>query len=339
MKKTTSLFLFLLFSSLIHLHAQPLLHNEGVLDSIIQYSQENSVMKDSVDWEEVTPKMKALHADSGLITATKYMLHELGDYHGRIWVDRIPYNGIIKRRKASSMVWEEEMKALYRTTEIPIHGELLDGEIGYVRVPGIGMGPLDSANAHEIYNTLTRISETANLKGWIVDLRLNGGGTMYPMLAGLHPFFGQGKVGAFVDPATDYEDPWIMDEGNMYVDTFQMTDYGIPLDLDLSEQAVVVLTSRLTASSGEITAIAFHGRPNTFFLGEETSGYTTTVSWVPLTERIIFQLTVSYYADRAGNVYAGTRIQPDEWMDGGDNFGNLMEDEKVIRAMEWLRKR
>ena len=36
--------------------------------------------------------------------------------------------------------------------------------------------------------------------GWIIDLRGNGGGNMYPMLAGLKPFLGDTVLGAFVGP-------------------------------------------------------------------------------------------------------------------------------------------
>ena len=36
--------------------------------------------------------------------------------------------------------------------------------------------------------------------GWIVDLRGNGGGNMWPMLAGIGPILGEGIAGYFIDP-------------------------------------------------------------------------------------------------------------------------------------------
>jgi hypothetical protein len=36
--------------------------------------------------------------------------------------------------------------------------------------------------------------------GWIVDLRGNSGGDMWPMVAGLGPIIGDGVLGAFVAP-------------------------------------------------------------------------------------------------------------------------------------------
>ena len=36
---------------------------------------------------------------------------------------------------------------------------------------------------------------------WVVDLRGNGGGNMWPMLGGLRPFFGEAGLGSFVSTA------------------------------------------------------------------------------------------------------------------------------------------
>lgn len=42
--------------------------------------------------------------------------------------------------------------------------------------------------------------DAPDLVGWIVDLRGNGGGNMWPMIAGVGPVLGEGTAGAFVDP-------------------------------------------------------------------------------------------------------------------------------------------
>lgn len=36
--------------------------------------------------------------------------------------------------------------------------------------------------------------------GWVIDLRANGGGNMWPMLAGIGPLVGAGRLGSFKDP-------------------------------------------------------------------------------------------------------------------------------------------
>ena len=45
-----------------------------------------------------------------------------------------------------------------------------------------------------------RAADRDHLAGWIVDLRHNRGGNMWPMVAGLGPLLGEGRAGAFVDP-------------------------------------------------------------------------------------------------------------------------------------------
>ena len=45
-----------------------------------------------------------------------------------------------------------------------------------------------------------RQADRAELAGWIVDLRGNTGGNMWPMLAGFGPVLGEGTAGFFIDP-------------------------------------------------------------------------------------------------------------------------------------------
>ncbi len=41
--------------------------------------------------------------------------------------------------------------------------------------------------------------DSKNLLGWIVDLRWNSGGNMWPMIAGIGPLLGNGTYGYFID--------------------------------------------------------------------------------------------------------------------------------------------
>ena len=154
---------------------QNVIRNEAALDSIIAYTKENSAETKSVDWNGLAQKMKVLHQDSGLIVATKLMLKELNDFHGRIWVDHIPHNGINKPWIPSAMQLDDSLVAKYRQTAIPFQAKILEGKVGYLRIPGLIAGPNDSANAYQILEGIKRLSQTEKAKYWIVDLRLNGG--------------------------------------------------------------------------------------------------------------------------------------------------------------------
>ncbi|MDX2247702.1 MAG: S41 family peptidase [Bacteroidia bacterium] len=337
MKIATVLPFFLFIHHFIF--SQPIVRNDVALDSIITLAKTTSVRRDSVNWQRLEPQLDSLHREAGIAEAGKRLLRELEDFHGRIWVNQVPYNGVIRPWKTSTMVFDSLILDQYQRTTVPILGQIIQTEYGYIRIPGLVMSSADSVHARQIRQTIQDIQQKHNPKGWIVDLRLNGGGTMYPMLAGLCDFYGDTKIGAFAEKTSGYNESWIIKDQNLYIAERQMTDYHLSkmgTNLSLDSLPVVVLISAATSSSGEITAISFKNRPRTRFIGEETAGYTTTVTWQPITENIVMQLTVSFYADRQGNMYEGTSVIPDEYIEGGDNFYDLEKDQKVLRAVEWL---
>jgi carboxyl-terminal processing protease len=327
---------FLLFTSLIS-WSQPDVRDKKILEDIISYSQENSVHTADVNWEVLKVKLDSIHAAQGLIFAAQYLLKELGDFHGRIWYKMTPYYGLTKHGQRSKMSFDSLTFAQYQYSVAPIYAEKLKRKYGYVRIPGIVSGN-DSSKAHEINNLILDLSKRRKPKAWIIDLRLNGGGTMFPMLAGMNSFYTEEPVGSFIDKEANYKENWIIKEGNVYFDSIPITDYGISRFMRNSDVPVVVLTSRMTASSGEVLALSFKNRPNTYFIGEPTAGYTTTVGWNPMGDDFVFQLTQSWYADRLENIYQGTEIYPDLIVETGNNFNELMKDEMILKALEWLTK-
>ena len=54
--------------------------------------------------------------------------------------------------------------------------------------------------AIHIQNLIKSLDSNYNIKYWIIDLRENWGGDMYPMIAGLAPIIGEGTYGYFVLP-------------------------------------------------------------------------------------------------------------------------------------------
>ncbi|WP_306640618.1 S41 family peptidase [Sanyastnella coralliicola] len=316
--------------------AQPIVKDKALMQEIISYAKENSVNTKQVDWDELIPRAEALHADSGFIVASQLILRELGDYHGRIWYNQMPYNGLTKNISSSSMAVDEQSMELYRWSTAKVTSQLIGEDIGYIQVPGIGMSPNDGERAHEINDMVMELEQNNDIDGWILDLRMNGGGTMFPMLCGLQSFLGDEAFGSFIDLENDFKQEWKIVDNELYIDTFMMSGYGIERVQNLSEKPVVVLISSLTASSGEVVAIAFKDRPNTTFIGEPTSGYTTTVSWRDMGNDIYFQLTESWYADRNEHIYKGDPVLPDIPMEGGCALRDLENDTWVLRALEIL---
>ena len=71
--------------------------------------------------------------------------------------------------------------------------------VGYVRVGAFsGSAAEATAFANAVQGAIAS-ADRDGLAGWIVDVRGNGGGNMWPMLAGVGPVLGAGRVGYFID--------------------------------------------------------------------------------------------------------------------------------------------
>ena len=83
---------------------------------------------------------------------------------------------------------------------------------GYVVLPRCSAKDNDGLllYAADIRRILTDIA-AQNPKGWIVDLRGNTGGNMWPMLTGIGPILGDGPAGSFV--AADGNITWFYQDG------------------------------------------------------------------------------------------------------------------------------
>ncbi|WP_312483150.1 S41 family peptidase [Sphingobacterium multivorum] len=98
---------------------------------------------------------------------------------------------------------------------------------------------------------------------------------------------------------------------------------------------LVILTSCYTASAGEMTAISFIGRKNTFIVGEKTANYTTAVQGFKINDHAGINLSTDYVVDRNLKVYK-SYISPDFEVVGDDNLTVLEKDRKIIKALELL---
>jgi len=177
----------------------------------------------------------------------------------------------------------------------------------------------------------------------IIDLRLNGGGNMYPMLGGLSCFFHDGKIGSSVYANGEIQFNLIIKEDVFYFnntngESWQMTFAKDSCDARFENMPVVILLSYITASVGQVTAITFKQRPNTFFIGENTAfGYATGNNYYYFSQQLTMNLSTAFTTDATGNIYRET-VLPDRYIISGDNFEDLNKDEKIKNALIWLDK-
>ena len=97
---------------------------------------------------------------------------------------------------------------------------------------------------------------------------------------------------------------------------------------------VAVLLSQVTASAGEMLAIALKGRKNTIFIGEKTYGLTTGNVTFKIDGHLL-AVSASFSEDRTGKIY-NNAVTPDIEIIEGDNFFDISKDKKVLEAIMWF---
>src|ERR1700677_3553457 len=211
---------------------------------------------------------------------------------------------------------------------------------GYVVLPRCSAKDNDGLllYAADVRRILTDLS-AQDPKGWIVDLRGNTGGNMWPMLTGIGPVLGDGVVGSFV--AADGNIPWFYQDGK----TGTRNPAGLEtVSLDLEEAPalqtpssapVALLVDSSTASSAEAITIAFHGRSDTRFFGSRTAGKSTAVQPFKLDDGAELYLTTAIDADRTGKQFPDG-FTPDQVFPSTTVMPSENSDPVVLGAQTWL---
>lgn len=214
-------------------------------------------------------------------------------------------------------------------------------KFGYVVLPRCSAKDNDGVllYAADVRRILTDLSSQSP-QGWIVDLRGNTGGNMWPMLTGIGPILGDGVVGSFV--AADGNVTWFYQNGK----TGTRNPAGLEtVSLNLEEEPsitslsattpVAVLVDGSTASSAEAITIAFHGRPNSRSFGTHTAGKSTAVQPYKLDDGAELYLTTAIDADRTGKPYPDG-FTPDQVFPAIATLPLEANDPVVLAAESWL---
>ena len=198
--------------------------------------------------------------------------------------------------------------------------------VGYIKVPGFSGNPEEARNFAKDLQVQIQEQDDENLTGWVVDLRNNSGGDMWPMLAGIGPILGEGIAGYFVD-LDNSKSEWGYFDGNSRLSGQDITTVDNPYELLNPNPKVAVLFNRACGSSGEAIIVAFKERPNTRSFGEPSCGVSTANLSFDLGDGYTLFLTVSTFADKYQNRY-GDRIPPDE---------TILDQEALwVRVEEWM---
>ncbi|MDF1504172.1 S41 family peptidase [Roseisolibacter sp. H3M3-2] len=288
------------------------------VDEVLRVMRTNALRHDAIDWAALraqavatAPVAQTLEETHPIITAA---LFGLGDGHSTYRASSGRLLAFNVRRCAAA--------AATPPADLP-------ADVGYVRVVSFTGGLAPSIAYATALHAAIAAADRDALAGWVVDLRGNGGGNMWPMIAGIGPILGDDAVvGHFVgaDGATS---SWGYRGGASVFGSATQVPVERPYTLRRPRPRVAVLTDGAVASSGEAVAIAFRRRADTRSFGAATCGLSTANAPFLLSDGGVLNLTVSVMADRARTPY-GDRVTPDEAV--------ADPEDAVRRAVAWLRQ-
>jgi C-terminal processing protease CtpA/Prc len=215
----------------------------------------------------------------------------------------------------------------------------LGGGLGYIEVPGFAGGSQQAqADFASALQTIIVNLDAAGGCGWIVDLRGNRGGNLWPMLAGIGPLLEPGEAGAALYPNGRRQSFWYRD-GRVGLGEYTQLRVRAPQTIANREAPVAVLTDGATASAAEILTVALRARPNSRTFGEPTRGAHSATRVYPLDDDAAIVLAVAATVNARGDRFEGP-IAPDVRVAAanlGDRPGGDPAREPVVgAAIAWL---
>ncbi len=305
---------------------------------IVLKAKETSLYSDKINWEEVNSEFIRLTNGKTSVEELKpslqYLVNSLGDKHAKFLSPKdytliVSYNGEIQ---GSDQRDPDFVNQVINDVSASFSYKLLDHNIGYVRI--VGIGPGDVKEQSDVIRQGLIDLKSRGVEKWIVDLRFNGGGNMEPMFSGLAPLIGEGFVAGAINNDNEIRD--------FTIENGQFSNYGrLVCEMsdspkNMSDEKVVVLLSRYTISSGELVAVAFKGRNNTIFIGEESAGYTTGNGFDIINEDLALVISQDVFIDRNKKKYED-KVDVDETVEFQHHV-KLEDDNQMNKAISWLRE-
>jgi C-terminal processing protease CtpA/Prc len=297
-----------------------------------------------VDWDALTEDLRnranGARDDIDMLPAWAAMAHGLGDGHSFVqptpeaiaaWRERYGDRPLLpdappRPRPGSPFMKRAEIEA--RTLAVG-----LDHDAELITVPSVsGFGEKAVAYASRLFGAVADAGPRTC--GYVLDLRGNTGGNVWPMLIGLSGLLGDGPQGRSEDADGLVEDYATLKEGSAVVLAEQARDLTMmtignwrPIP-SLAAAPVALLLDDATASSGEGVAVAFAGRAFTRSFGARTYGVASSNEGYPLADGTNVVVTTAMMMDRNGRTYP-EGIEPDQVIDGEG-------EDPVDAARTWL---
>jgi carboxyl-terminal processing protease len=292
------------------------------IDQVLEILQTHALNRNRLNWvrlrEAVDRLAQTAQTPAETYPAIQFALTNLEDQYSYL----IPAE---EARRLMSGELDENLRS-------PQGQPLEDGKLAYLELPGVlGSEKAEEDYAIQVQRLIVEL-DASRPCGWVVDLRQNDGGNLWPMLAGVGPVLGEGLAGSFVYPDGTQQLWYYVLGRSLLDDEVQIgIESYIPYQLSVAYPLTAVLTGPGTMSSGEALVVAFRGRPNNRIFGQETAGKASANQTFVLLDGAWLQLAVALVTDRNGRIYEAP-IQPDEFIPPG----TAPTDMALQVAMEWL---
>lgn len=301
------------------------------LTKVFKTVKQNSVYRQQVDWNTLE---KSIFQETRIPVSfddfkrkVKLIFTGIGDKHAALFIKGKKITGA-----DTPITFRPSLVYELQHSNVQLHTAMLQDIYGYILVPHNNTKDNLSQMAQAIQDSLCKLMSTP-LEGIIIDLRSNEGGSIYPLFTGLHQLIGEGIFGAFTNLDGSFKEPWKLRKGKFLQQNKIVA--SVKSNCNSSKKMkVAVLISQVTASAGEMLAIALRGRENTIFIGENTYGLTTGNVTFKIDGHLL-AVSASFSEDRTGKRYS-SYVMPDIEIIEGDNFSDLSKDKKIMEAIKWF---
>lgn len=285
------------------------------LNEMLDYMEENHINRKSIDWPAFRLAVQQKGAGAETIADAD---------------ESIIYAFELLNDQTSFLITNQGKSLTFTTpcTDAAAPEVNVPADIGYIKIPPFGNSGVNAAIFAEKMHGEINAQDKADLKGWIVDLRGNTGGNMWPMLAGIGPVLGEGTIGYFID-SNDVKSAIEYKGGAALYDGVAVVAVSFPYTLLSTNSKVAVLVDHATTNAAESVAIAFIGKTNTRSFGPLTCGRAGGNQTFSMSDGSILYLTVAFLADRSETEHRG-ELQPDE----------VVDDPALIfdKAVDWINQ-
>jgi C-terminal processing protease CtpA/Prc len=292
------------------------------LSAAIDVLKTHHLNRDSMDWNSIEAqalaRLKEEKAASDAYPAIRYVIAELGVRH----------TFLITADGFKAMTTGQKVGATSPPKPNMPDARLAASGVALIHIPWFqGDEMMDRAYVASARTALNGY-EVQGICRYIIDLRGNSGGSMFPMLNGVKSLLGNTPFG-YWDNGQSTAFAWEISNAPTQWQAGQpLADYAEAV-APIRHARIAVLIDRKTSSSGEFTAIAFEGMRNVRVFGEPSGGYVTANAPFALPDGARLMVSTGWATDRSKRPYR-VAVVPDEHAAPGQPT--------VDTAILWLKK-